>query len=251
MYYLKKFKQHSDYEEYINNEEALLSNVSFCEEWRDVHYNPYEDPYDGHKYVEIAGVRWSTVNLGAESETEPGLFFQYGDTEGYQKDNVGNEDGQKPFAMADYKFYNPITEQFTKYNELDGKTVLDESDDAVVAMWGGKWRMPTKEEFAALGESVDVEFTDNYKCSGISGYILTDKEDSSKTLFFPGAGTAGFYGRPVVGDAPCGYYATTSLSDVADHFITTAAIFTENSVEWNNLLDCPRYYGWSVRPVAD
>ena len=45
MKYLKLFKIHSDYEEYINGGEAVLPNVSYCEDERGMHYSPYV-PHD-------------------------------------------------------------------------------------------------------------------------------------------------------------------------------------------------------------
>ena len=44
MKYLKLFKIHSDYEEYINGE-AVLPNVSYCEDERGIYYNPWK-PHD-------------------------------------------------------------------------------------------------------------------------------------------------------------------------------------------------------------
>ena len=44
MKYLKLFKIHSDYEEYINGGGAVLPNVSYCKDERDVHYNPWTPP---------------------------------------------------------------------------------------------------------------------------------------------------------------------------------------------------------------
>ena len=41
--YVKYFNTHDEYEEYINSEDALLPNVSFCEDAKDVHYNPRYD----------------------------------------------------------------------------------------------------------------------------------------------------------------------------------------------------------------
>ncbi len=43
MKYLKRFKIHSDYEEYINGEGALLPNVSYTEDTLKVYYNPIHD----------------------------------------------------------------------------------------------------------------------------------------------------------------------------------------------------------------
>jgi hypothetical protein len=45
--------------------------------------------------------------------------------------------------------------------------------------------MPTKSEFAALAEYMDLEHVTNYQGSGVEGWLLTDKTDSSKVLFFP------------------------------------------------------------------
>ena len=42
MKYLKFFENHSDYETYINGQDAILPNVSLCEDQNDVHYNPIE-----------------------------------------------------------------------------------------------------------------------------------------------------------------------------------------------------------------
>jgi len=73
----------------------------------------------------------------------------------------------------------------TKYNSTDGKTVLETSDDAVKAAWGGSWRMPTKEEIDVLVGATYVYYTTNYQDSNVTGLIFKDKTDLSKELFFP------------------------------------------------------------------
>ena len=42
--HIKLFKTHSDYEEYINSQDKILPNVSFCKDQEEVHYN--EKPHD-------------------------------------------------------------------------------------------------------------------------------------------------------------------------------------------------------------
>jgi len=187
--YLKEFSTHAEYEQYINGSDAILPNVSICTTEGDVHYNPYVDPYAGHDYVDLglpSGTKWATMNVGASSETDYGLFFQWGDTQGYTASEVGSGEGKKFFGWADYKF-NPSGDgsTFTKYNSTDGKTVLDASDDAVAAAWGGSWRMPTEAEFTELLNNTNNEWT---TVNGISGYAFTDKTDASKYVFFPAAG---------------------------------------------------------------
>ena len=156
--FIKVFSSHTDYE---TAESGLVKpNVSYCRDNKDVHYNPYVDPYNGHEYVEIGGLKWATMNIGANSITDTGLYFQWGDTQGYTAEQVGSGEGQKYFGWADYKYGNgtssPGATGMTKYNATDGKTVLEASDDAAVANWGGSWRMPTTAEFQALGAAVNT-----------------------------------------------------------------------------------------------
>ena len=54
--------------------------------------------YLGHEYVEIAGIKWATCNIGANSITDYGLYFQWGDTQGYTADQVGSGEGKKFFG---------------------------------------------------------------------------------------------------------------------------------------------------------
>ena len=97
---------------------------------------------------------WAKKNLGAETEEDAGLYFQWGDTQGYTAEQVGVD---KQFTWDDYKFsIDGSSSNFSKYNSTDGKTVLDLEDDAVHAMMGGKWRMPTNEDFQELISNTDL-----------------------------------------------------------------------------------------------
>lgn len=190
--YLKQFSTHSEYEQYIESEGKVLPNVSICTTEGDVHYNPYVDPYAGHDYVEIGGLKWATMNVGANSITDTGLYFQWGDISGYTADQVGSGEGKKYFGWTDYKYNSggtsPSAADMTKYNSTDGKTVLEADDDAAVANWGGSWRMPTAAEYVALSAAVYTVWTADYQGSGVAGLVCTDKTDSSKVLFFPACG---------------------------------------------------------------
>ena len=44
--YLKKFENHTQYDNYINGSGAILPNVSICTAEGDVHYNPYVEPIE-------------------------------------------------------------------------------------------------------------------------------------------------------------------------------------------------------------
>lgn len=215
--------------------------VSYTEETENVAYN--KPPW-----VEIGGVRWATMNVGATAVTDYGLYFQWGDTQGYTADQVGSGEGKKYFGWADYKYGNgtssPGAAGMTKYNSTDGKTVLDLSDDAVNAAWGGNWRMPTTAEFVALGAAVNSAWTTDYQGTGVAGVILTDKTDSSKQLFFPAAGrcyngSVGYVGS----DGRC-WSSSLFSSDVRYAYILS---FGSGNVNWQG--NGSRYIGFPVRGV--
>lgn len=115
---------------------------------------------NGHEYVDLglpSGNLWAKCNIGASSEEEAGLYFQWGDTQGYTAEQVGSEEGQKAFSWADYKFsIDGISNKFSKYNASDNKTVLDPEDDAAHVNMGGNWRMPIKNELIELCLNTDI-----------------------------------------------------------------------------------------------
>ena len=189
MIYVKLFENHSEYEDFTGSTEYIEPHVSLCKEENDVHYNmPPEE-----EYIEIGGVKWATMNIGANSVTDNGIYFQWGDAKGYTAEQCGSGAGQKYFGWEDYKYNNGATEptdaDMTKYNATDGKTVLDDEDDGVLVASRGVWRMPTLEEGQALLNNTTSAWTDNYEGSGVAGVIFTDKTDASKALFFPACGS--------------------------------------------------------------
>ncbi len=246
--YLKKFENHTQYENYINGSGAILPNVSICTTEGDVHYNPYVDPSGGHEYVEIGGLKWATMNIGANSITDYGLYFAWAETSGYTADQVtGSSEPHRDFNINDYKYYDSNV-GYTKYNSTDGKTVLDVSDDGAIANWGGSWRMPTVAEYAALGNAVNTAYTSNYQGSGIAGLVCTDKTDNSKVLFFPACGNASYGNISYRGNN--GYYWTSSLGTEGPVGQTASYMtFNASRVYWKE--DANRLAGKPIRAILD
>ena len=172
-------------------------------------------PTPSHEYVEIGGVKWATMNVGANSVTDTGLYFQWGDIQGYTASQCGSGEGQKYFGWADYKYWTGDTGSgssgVTKYNSTDGKTVLEASDDAAVANWGSGWRMPTEADFQALLNAANTAWTADYQGSSVAGMICTDDTDRSKVLFFPACGYCN-NGSVSSNVGSHGYYWLSSLS---------------------------------------
>lgn len=241
--FITKFDTTAEFATFSATTDFGRPHVSLTEDDSKVHY--FEDPYKGHEYVEIGGLKWATMNIGASKPSDYGLYFQWGDTQGYTAEQVGSGEGQKYFVWKNYKYGNgtdsPGETGMTKYNETDGKTILEDSDDAAVANWGGSWRMPTKADFQALGAAVDTEWT---QFNGVYGILCKDKTDSSKTLFFPAAGSCR-YGY-VSSARYVGDYWSRSLN--SDRRNANSLNFNNGNAYWGGVI-IERFYGCSVRPV--
>lgn len=199
-----------------------------------------------HQYVEIGGIKWATMNIGASKVTDYGLYFQCGDTQGYTASQVGSGSGQKYFSWADYKYSNDDGSVITKYNSTDGKTILDASDDAATAAWGSSWRMPTKDEFKTLTNSVNTTWTTDYQGSGIAGSVCTDKTDSSKILFFPACGSC--LNGSVTGIGQGVFCWTSSLENNTNHQAFSFLLMNQYTIQINPGIRCN---GFSVRAVMN
>ena len=130
-----------------------------------------------------SGILWAKCNIGADTETDAGSYFQWGDTQGYTADQVGVD---KIFDWAHYKF--GTQDNLTKYNSTDGLTTLQLADDAAHANMGKDWRMPTEAEYQELIDKIKSEWVTDYNGTGVNGRLFT--AENGNTLFLPAAGIA-------------------------------------------------------------
>lgn len=165
-----------------------------------------------YEWVEIGGIKWATKNVGALTVTDYGQYFSWGGVNGYTDEQVTGSCHSKLFSWTDYELGNggSSASNMTKYNASDGLTILDTADDAATVNMGAGWRMPTINEFQALGAAANTAWTANYNSTGVAGIVCTDKTDSSKVLFFPAAGYC--YNSSVIGIGSNSIYWTSSLN---------------------------------------
>ena len=225
-------------------------------------------------------LKWRKKNIGAEKETDYGDYFAWGATElaysslssntfTFVASRLASYGGggwtqSSGFAEVNTPYYNGSG--YTKYTESDSKTVLESDDDAAYKEPGGKWRMPTSQEFKdladACGGSSDYD-VDTYKSPKTCGEATTFSKgiywcdsydgvagclfcDGTNKLFFPAAGSGDGTGLSGAGDS--GFYWSSSLgSDGTD--AAYGLFFDSNDVYPQN--DYYRYYGFPVRPVSD
>lgn len=119
-----------------------------------------------------SGLKWAQANLGAEKETDCGLYYMWGDTEGHEKGSGYD------FSSSNYsaKGLNSISNN------------LSLAQDAANVRLGGSWRMPTKSEFEELYNNTNKSWT---TIDGVAGYKFVNKTDASKYIFIPASGSYG------------------------------------------------------------
>ena len=184
-------------------------------------------------YVDLglpSGIKWATKNLGASKPTAYGDNYAWGETE--------------PEPTADYSWetYKWGTDgNLTKYNNTDGKTILDPADDAATAKLGSPWRMPTSAEIEELFNPDNCTLTWTTQ-DDVNGYEVKSKKNGN-SIFLPATGYRIGSGR--IGDGSWGGYWSGSV-DTADTANARALGFSSNGYDWyyNG-----RFYGSPVRPV--
>jgi hypothetical protein len=146
------------------------------------------------------------------------------------------------FDWLHYKHHNG--KRFTKYNEFDGKQMLDLCDDAAFAYMGQGWSIPTRDDIRCLIESTVHRWANNYHRSGVEGMVFRDRTDKSKELFFPAAGSCA-NDRVYDLNSYGGYWYRSLYLD--NRFCANRLFFNFNEIIWNDFSF--RDFGFTVRGV--
>lgn len=141
---------------------------------------------NGFNFVDLglpSKTLWTTANVGASDPSDAGLYFQWGDVQGYKAEQVGVD---KNFTWDEYKFsINGSGTNFTKYTNREAK--LELKDDAANHYMGGDWHMPTIGQINELIENATNSLATMF---GVEGKLFTSKKDKTKFIFIPAAGGA-------------------------------------------------------------
>lgn len=155
-----------------------------------------------------SGLLWAKYNIGTTEPTQLGNYYAWGETS-----------PKKKYYSDNYKYYKwkgDDLNRITKYNEEDGKTVLDLEDDAARANLGVGYRIPTKADWEELLEdckweavtaSLPIELDPSQK-KGIARWKVTGPNGNSIVLPMTGGFKAD--GWNVMPDYDT-YYTTANL----------------------------------------
>ena len=128
-----------------------------------------------------SGLKWAACNLGADKPEEYGDYYCWSSTEpfSYSIPSISTKDGTN-YRVTKYSF----KASHGLHDYLDYLDNLDPEDDAAHVQLGGKWRMPTKEEWQELMDECAWICTQYH---GVWGIRVTSKTNGN-SLFFPAAG---------------------------------------------------------------
>ena len=187
--------------------------------------------HNGHGFVDLglpSGTLWATCNVGATSPEQAGLYFAFGETKGFTAEQVTS--GVRAFYKDSYN-EGPAASIFTD---------LTLEQDAAHVCMGGKWRMPTKDEWRELIDNTTSTWVSNYMGKGIKGQLFTSKVNGN-SIFFPAVG----------------YCIYSSVNDVDSRGYYWSSSWKSSSYAWRlyfnswyqNLYYNLRYWGQPVRGV--
>ena len=152
---------------FMFNGETWFGTVEI-DRWRGESIRPVTNANDadlGHDYVDLGlSVKWATCNIGAETPSDYGDRFAWGETETKQE-------------------YTKQNSRYYKREKTDNRMshTLSAEHDAASTNWGGSWRMPTEAEFQELIDNCTWEFT---ILGEREGYKVTSKKNG-KNIFLP------------------------------------------------------------------
>ena len=206
-----------------------------------------------------SGLLWAKCNMGTTKPTEPGDYYAWGETS-----------TKKEYYSSNYKHFKIDGGiKVLKYNEKDGKTVLELNDDVARANIGAGYRIPTKEDWEELLEDCKWEAVtitlpvtiDPSQRKGIARWKVTGPNGNSIVLPM----TSGFKsdGWDVMPDIDT-YYTTANLCPVEllsdkDKYQKAIALTwpmfaketSSEGIEEPSFKSIYRDFGVVVRPVFD
>ena len=207
---------------------------------------------NGYEYVDLglpSGTMWATCNLGANKPEEPGLLFQWGRTDGYKngdKNHKFRKAIQNCIDTGDLYIPQTKTGKLYKCDECD--EILDLEDDAAYVNMGGKWRMPTKDQFQELIDNTSKKIRIINNKHG----LLFVSKNNGNSLFIPFGGYWDIYDGFIEIERIT--YLWTSQATLTEHNNLHAyfclLIKDEKYLDmYSRITPCFRCYGQNVRGV--
>ncbi len=228
---LKKAKEQAEALLFLNPDDAYAKEI--------LAFDPAYGIENGHDWIDLGlSVKWATCNIGADSPSECGDYYAWGELS-----------AKSLYVAGEYAFrrIGPVFDKFLleKYNTRiengikDDRISLELTDDVARINWGGLWRIPTNEELEELTRKCTWEWSSQ---NAMGGYVVTSTING-KSIFLPAAGSK--YGAGLYNVGSTGFYWSSSL-DTNFPYDAFGLSFDSKTVKW---ISIARYYGFPVRAV--
>ncbi len=136
------------------------------------------DPFNGHEAVLMRAATdtepalyFATCNIGATMPDEIGGYFWWGDVEGH----YSGFDSDNPEIITNGKTRKQLFEE----GIIDANGNLLPEYDAASVKWGGRWRLPTHEDWAWLGDTENCTWTISGNIGSNNGLVWIVKSKST------------------------------------------------------------------------
>ena len=206
-----------------------------------------------------SGLLWAKYNIGTTEPTQLGSYYAWGETS-----------TKKEYYSTNYKHFKAkYNIEVLKYNEKDGKEVLELEDDAARANIGAGYRIPTKEDWEELLEDCKweavtttlSEIIDPSQTKIIARWKVTGPNGNSIVLPMTGGFRADGWGVRPDNDT---YYTTANLypaEQLSDEYKYPKAVAltwpmfaketSSGGIKEPSFKSIFRDFGVVVRPVFD
>lgn len=208
--------------------------------------------FNGHTGVQLwkDGPYWAEENIGAKKKNliimyqwDCGLYFWWGDT-------VGHKSSGFTFNERNTPTHNKDLSKLQSEGWVTADGVLAPAHDAAQVLWGGGWRMPTKQEISDLCEKCSwYRYAKSQTGQKQGAYCVTGKGVYGRAeIFLPLGGNVHDSMQDNLNDVCVSYWSSEPYSsdrlDLAFGISTTG--FNEGK--------CATYLrsiGMPIRPVHD
>ena len=219
-------------------------------------------------YVDLGlSVKWATSNVGAAGPQNEGNHYAWGEI-------VPKSDyswNTYLWAVSNSMLIKYCSNSaYGENGYTDSLTILEKEDDVAYAALGGRFRMPTRQDWTELGNTKkNSNYTwtwcdgTNVKYNGTSAQGLKIVRNSTNaTLFLPAAGLIGgmmlvYNNANPFSSERRAFYWSSSLNTDNSRYSTMCEFFYSSTAgqKVQYILEKDdfgsRYYGYSVRPVYD
>lgn len=203
----------------INFHEDLIESIDFSEK------TPEPTLFSGDAVDLGLSVMWASCNLGANSPSEAGGYYAWGETS-----------EKSTYKKENYAYYNSSTTQYTNI----GTHISGTEYDAAYVNLGKGWRMPSYDQFRELETKCTWEWV---SMNGVLGYTVTGKNGNS--IFLPTGGYKSSSGSVVKKNEYGSYWSDLVNNDMSANYFnmsssthTVANLFTESKCN-----------GLTIRPI--